>query len=57
MEKSQQDFEAWASDRRLNIEKLYQSADYQSKGTRELWWCWQASREALGETLARPMPK
>ncbi|MCP2076406.1 UNVERIFIED_ORG: hypothetical protein J2Y77_005842 [Pseudomonas lini] len=54
---SQQEFETWASGRGLNTAKAHQSDEYQSKGTRELWWCWQASREALGARLVRQMPK
>ncbi|TWC18133.1 hypothetical protein FBY06_11558 [Pseudomonas sp. SJZ085] len=46
-------FEAWAQARGVNIDKIHLGKEYQSKSTRELWWCWQASREALGATLAR----
>ncbi|NUT87158.1 hypothetical protein HNO91_12045 [Pseudomonas corrugata] len=45
---SQIAFEAWAVARGLNIEKIHQSNEYQSKSSRELWWCWQASREVHG---------
>lgn len=40
---SQVAFEAWAAGQGLNIEK--HRGDYVASGTRERWWCWQASAE------------
>ncbi len=40
---SQVAFDAWAAGQGLNIEK--HRGDYVSSGTRERWWCWQASAE------------
>lgn len=43
LDPSQVAFDAWAAGQGLNIEK--HRGDYVSSGTRERWWCWQASAE------------